>query len=90
IPPRHFRPLHFGNRGTLIGRRQLRPRLSSVLDGLPRRCDVAEFFERYYPLTRDYDHYPVRLRFATARHPFASEGDFCAKHKRKRINRVKK
>ncbi|MDR2685632.1 MAG: hypothetical protein LBB23_02550 [Rickettsiales bacterium] len=23
-------------------------------------------------------HYPVRLRFATARHPFASEGDFCA------------
>ncbi|MDR2685643.1 MAG: hypothetical protein LBB23_02605 [Rickettsiales bacterium] len=21
------------------------------------------------------DHYPVRLRFATARHPFASEGD---------------
>ncbi|MDR2685455.1 MAG: hypothetical protein LBB23_01625 [Rickettsiales bacterium] len=26
----------------------------------------------------DYYHYPVRLRFATARHPFASEGDFCA------------
>ncbi|MDR2685351.1 MAG: hypothetical protein LBB23_01095 [Rickettsiales bacterium] len=24
------------------------------------------------------DHYPVRLRFATARHPFASEGDYCA------------
>ncbi|MDR2685446.1 MAG: hypothetical protein LBB23_01580 [Rickettsiales bacterium] len=23
-----------------------------------------------------YHHYPVRLRFATARHPFASEGDF--------------
>ncbi|MDR2685396.1 MAG: hypothetical protein LBB23_01330 [Rickettsiales bacterium] len=27
---------------------------------------------------RFIDHYPVRLRFATARHPFASEGDFCA------------
>ncbi|MDR2685589.1 MAG: hypothetical protein LBB23_02330 [Rickettsiales bacterium] len=28
-----------------------------------------------------YYHYPVRLRFATARHPFASEGDYCAINK---------
>ncbi|MDR2685646.1 MAG: hypothetical protein LBB23_02625 [Rickettsiales bacterium] len=27
--------------------------------------------EIYYPLTRDYDHYP-----GTSCHPFASEGDF--------------
>ncbi|MDR2685388.1 MAG: hypothetical protein LBB23_01280 [Rickettsiales bacterium] len=25
----------------------------------PRRCDTPKCFLRYYPLTRDYDHYPA-------------------------------